>query len=290
MGVGWYSQWDKSVQIASGGQRTLVTRGDGSELLFRKSADGTWQSQTDASFRLVEYANPLPELRWTLTGPNSVEFFDARGRLRSIASPGEHYRLSYSSIDRLESVTDFRGRTLGFKYDAAGYVSQTSDSVTGTTTFAYEDGLMVAAHYPNGQWREFSYDKVNRVTYRDHKEDPSGKSSMSRGAALEDALVSDTVARGRAVAGFEKQSCPVPPPDPCTSAMRYEISVCIMAAEDRRNWRNTVECWPLVRSHDGRSPEEIVYYEFLYNSCITSSEYTYLVEREACKARYPQCG
>ena len=274
VGVGWFSKWDRSVNVDNGGHTAHVSRGDGSEWLFRKAPNGAWASVTNSAFTLTEFADDGNDLRWLLRGPGIVESFNVVGGLRHLAAPGESYQLRYAvGSGVLEAVTDFRNRKLHFAYDLAGNVSQVSDPEDGITVFDYVADYLVRATYPNGKSRHFGYTSSGKLIVGP---------LLGEGQKLP--ARSDTKIGSALIAKAE--NCP----SPCQPWMNLEISACILEAEGRRQVRDR-NC---LAAHEARVEQNptvagVVWSELLLDICLIDSTYTYLIDTLTCKGKYPQC-
>jgi YD repeat-containing protein len=273
LGAGWYSKWDRYLEIDNGSRRARISRGDGSELVFNKRPDGRWTDANEAGFSLLELGTDSNETGWLLKGPNTMETFDGLGRLTSLASAGESYQLAYSQASgALETVTDFMGRAIRFEYDAAGYVARVIDFGGGATTFRYAGDLMVATYYPNGQWREFSYAPDGKLVYSSRL---GGLKSLSNRAGAHGVQAKPTAL-----------SCPTP----CEPWMRTEISFCIAARQEEKNIRDN-GCYVDYESRVNSDPTiaGMAWARLMYDICIADSTYQYAMGVLACRMRYPQC-
>jgi RHS repeat-associated protein len=142
-------------------------------LVFQLQA-GVWKPDadvTDKLVRLVDGAGNTTGWTYTVAEDNSVESYDASGKLITIQSrSGVTHSLAYStsatpsSIAPYEglliSVTNSFGRTLSFKYDRSGLVKKMIDPDSHSYEYGYDGkGYLVSITYPDGQQRSYHYDE-----------------------------------------------------------------------------------------------------------------------------------
>ncbi len=116
MGANWRSNYDRYLNVASGGSAVSAERPDGQVLNFTLNGS-TWKSDSDVDLKLVQSGST-----WTLTDHNdTIETYSVasgKGTLTSItARDGYTQSLSYSGA-LLNSVTDSYGRSLNFTYNS----------------------------------------------------------------------------------------------------------------------------------------------------------------------------
>ena len=178
LGAQWRHNWDRS--IFSGDGLASVQRGDGNLHPYSAPSSGTtWVGDGDVNDRL----DRLADGGWLLTtAANVVEAYDSSGKLTSVTSAnGDVTTLSYSdgtatgpngavyddfptqALTRglLIRVTDFRGRSLQFKYDAREMMTRMIDpsggvykyTVTGTIP------LLNSVQFPDLNTRTYLYNE-----------------------------------------------------------------------------------------------------------------------------------
>lgn len=173
IGTNWTHTYAKRLYPIAGTMKAL--REDGQVLAFNASG-GSWVGDGDMPHTLVAITGG-----WELTAPdNSVETFDAAGRLISIRSPsGKVTALDYSDgtgsgpnggviegttrrlpVGLLIRVTDFTGRSLELFYGDNSYVARMVDAQGGTYLFAY-DSLrdLTSVTYPDTGTRVYLYNE-----------------------------------------------------------------------------------------------------------------------------------
>ncbi|HEX8012622.1 MAG TPA: DUF6531 domain-containing protein, partial [Casimicrobiaceae bacterium] len=164
IGVGWHSNWDMSVAMASDGTHATVVGGDGKSYLFSyNSSNGKWSSDQDVAATLVQIKDGNGYATgWTLTLPNgNVENYDALGRLTGLTvlgGPAASYALTYDSLGRLQTVSNGLGRQISFSYDSNSRVATLVDPNSGTTTYSYDSsGRLTSVTRADSRTRQYVY-------------------------------------------------------------------------------------------------------------------------------------
>ncbi|MGN6520515.1 MAG: RHS repeat domain-containing protein [Dokdonella sp.] len=204
LGPKWRHSWQSAVVVEPGliGQDTYayVTRPDGDYRHFRLSG-GAWLGRPDKPETLVEVISGGVRTGWTYTAAdNSIYRYDAAGRWLSLEQHGLVSTLTYSDATTPPSiapvsgllilVTDARGRSLQFRYDADGYLIEVTaadgqhlgiryktldTSVSGAPSRPVNLGLVAFVDRPDGSTREYKYDEpVNVAAYTSYKEQLTG--------------------------------------------------------------------------------------------------------------------
>ncbi len=162
IGARWRHTFDRSVNPNT---RT-VFRPDGKAFEYTfSSSTSTWTSQPNVTHTLVQLFTPsnVPAgWKFTNSDDDSVETYDANGRLVSIASrTGIVQTLSYDSLLRLSSVIDSFGRSLTFTYGASSRVSTMTDPAGNVFTYAYDSNNNLSTiTYPDTRVRAYPYEDV----------------------------------------------------------------------------------------------------------------------------------
>lgn len=183
LGLKWRHNWDRSVFAATTVAQAL--RGDGRGYQFTMPASGSvWRGDLDVLERLEK----MPDGSWKLTtAAEEVEVYDRKGRLASVTSPqGEVTTLAYSdgtasgpnggayedlpaqalASGLLLRVTDFRGRSLQFRYRFDGTLSRMIDPAG--QVYQYTVGgpfkTLTAVTYPTGRTRTYLYNEAAHTT------------------------------------------------------------------------------------------------------------------------------
>ncbi len=146
-------QWRHSYarEVVSDGETAVVHREDGSARFFNRFvADGPWEGSPERPERLAEQTGVSGATTgWTFHRPDdSVETYDADGRLLAIRRRGGLTQTLGYVDGRLATVSDPFGRTLRFEYTGA-QLSAVIDPAGGRIRYAYSDGRLRAVHYPD---------------------------------------------------------------------------------------------------------------------------------------------
>ena len=174
VGAGWHHNWAASVSNFYGPQ-ALLRRPDSKEFIFRLIA-GQWKPDVDVNVKLEAVTGG-----WKVTGSdNSVELYDATGKLTSLANAaGASVTLTYSDgttnpstggvledtgaalvAGYLIRVTDFRGRSLEFRYNSALKIVKVIDPQGQAYQYAYGTNSNIASvTYPGGGTRTYHFNE-----------------------------------------------------------------------------------------------------------------------------------
>jgi RHS repeat-associated protein len=162
-----------SVADGLGHVTTFTYDAFGHELAATDPLGKTETSTFDEAGRLVE--------RVDRNGEPTSYAYDLDGKLTEEASAnGESTKISYDGAERPVSVTN-QTQTLGFAYDGAGRVTETSASAIGaspaaTLSYAYDpSGNRTALIGPEGT-TSYGYDAYSRLTSLTAAGEPEGKS------------------------------------------------------------------------------------------------------------------
>ena len=175
-GANWTGYYERNIElnVGSGLSTVTVNRPEGGTLYFNLS-NGTWLSEADISDTLVQLTdvsgNPTG-WRYTVAADDSVETYDATGKLLSIADrAGRTQTLTYDlpvaaggddDPDTLDTVTDSTGRQLRFTYDANKRISTVTDPAGGVITYGYDiQNNLVSVQYPDGRSKTYLYENTS---------------------------------------------------------------------------------------------------------------------------------
>ncbi|HQU17313.1 MAG TPA: RHS repeat-associated core domain-containing protein, partial [Gammaproteobacteria bacterium] len=163
LGADWRGFYDRSVTLLSGqsSPTARVVRPDGKSFLFTLT-NGAWTPSPDVTARLesVEDASGNP-IGWKYTtSRNTVETYDATGRLLSLANRnGLTQTLTYDAAGDLTAVTGAFGRTLTFTYNGNHELVQMTDPAGATYQYGYDgDGNLTSVTDPDGATRTYLYE------------------------------------------------------------------------------------------------------------------------------------
>jgi len=175
IGAHWRHSFDRSLEYLSGATTSIATvfRPDGLQVVFTLQ-NGQWIADPDVADRLTEQTDLSGNLiGWIYFGATarSQEAYDANGNLLSITDiNGQVTTLAYSSASTstsvapsaglLLTVTDPRGRSLSFTYNAQGNVATVTQPDGGVLSYAYDtNGNLVTVTYPDTKTRQYVYNE-----------------------------------------------------------------------------------------------------------------------------------
>jgi len=175
IGAHWRHSFDRSLEYLSDGTTSTVTvfRPDGLQVVFTLRA-GQWTTDVDVADRLTTQTNAVGVITGWLYSDASTRYqeaYDANGNLLSITDTnGQVTALAYStastpasiapSAGLLLTVTDPRGRSLNFTYNAQGNVATATQPDGGVLGYAYDaNGNLVTVTYPDTKTRQYVYNE-----------------------------------------------------------------------------------------------------------------------------------
>jgi RHS repeat-associated protein len=175
IGTNWRHNFDRSVQYLQDGGFTGATilRPDGRQFLFTLQGS-QWVADADVADRLTEQtdASGNPSA-WTYfdAATRTVESYGANGALVSITNPdGQITTLAYSTASTpasvapaaglLLTVTDPRGRSLNFTYNAQSNIATVTLPDAGVLSYGYDSiGNLNKVTYPDTTYKQYVYNE-----------------------------------------------------------------------------------------------------------------------------------
>ena len=175
IGAHWRHSFDRSLEYLSDGTTSIATvfRANGLQVVFTLQ-NSQWTTDPDVSDRLTTQTNTSGGITGFLYFDSStryLEAYDANGNLLSITDTnGQVTTLAYStastpasvapSAGLLLTVTDPRGRSLNFTYNAQGNVATATQPDGGVLGYAYDtNGNLVTVTYPDTKTRQYVYNE-----------------------------------------------------------------------------------------------------------------------------------
>ena len=172
-GANWQHNWALRIEKLIPAE-VYATRPDGVRRTFVANGSGGWVGEADTPDVLVQTAGG-----WTLTSRNNeVETYDSEGRiLSSVDAMGRTTTFAYSdgtaatatiegtSIPLFEGtlirVTDFKGRSMSFGYNASGYLVRMTEPTGSNFLYQFDiaKGNLVAVTYPDDRTRTYHYNE-----------------------------------------------------------------------------------------------------------------------------------
>lgn len=187
MGPLWRHSFDRAIYLSSNSTTSTatITRDNGKAYYFTL-LDGSWTSDSDIDDILVQLTDAngvLTGWRYAVAADDSIETYDATGRLLTIADragrtqtltytdgtggPNGGYVLDASAnptttvlpTDLLLRVTDAFGRALNFGYDSNSHIEKITDPAGGIITYGYDtQSNLVSVQYPDGRSKTYLYE------------------------------------------------------------------------------------------------------------------------------------
>ncbi|WP_157265855.1 RHS repeat-associated core domain-containing protein [Thiobacillus thioparus] len=189
----WSYNYEQRIEPISATNPTSINviRPDGRVYTFT-FANNVWTSDADVNDRLTEQTDSSGNSlgwRYTLAADDSVETYDAIGKLLSITDRfGRTQTLAYDSLGRLARVTDVAGRQLDFTYDAINRIHAVTDPAGGVIAYGYDaSGNLASVTYPDGKTKTYLYENTtfphaltgitdeNGVRYATYRYDSQGR-------------------------------------------------------------------------------------------------------------------
>lgn len=173
-----------------------VYRPDGRTLMFTEQS-GTWVPDVDVKARLIETIDPQGNnTGWIYTTPEySKELYDEQGALTSVVTPqgrtvsfthendrllrvaneiGQYLTFEYApNTNRISQIQDQTGRIWTFEYDAQTNLVSTTNPLSQSTWYVYENGMF--PHAMTGlidmrgiRYASYGYDASGRAEFSQH--------------------------------------------------------------------------------------------------------------------------
>ncbi|MES9993737.1 MAG: hypothetical protein ABW098_17440 [Candidatus Thiodiazotropha sp.] len=150
----WLHDYQKRLYYNNNGIRPVIERvhpaGTRSQYLI-KLGENNWVDALGVVFPEMEERPDEPIERWKYTAPDGKsEFYDPQGRLvKELDSQGRATLMSYDG-DLLVQVTNWKGHTLDFAYDANGVLERVTDSTDHIYRYQFDsEGLLTRVTYPD---------------------------------------------------------------------------------------------------------------------------------------------
>ncbi|MBT2990752.1 MAG: hypothetical protein KME65_17485 [Candidatus Thiodiazotropha sp. (ex Ctena orbiculata)] len=150
----WLHGYEKRLYFSDSGIRPVIERvhpEDSRSLYLIKMGENNWVDALGIVVPQIEERLEEPAERWKYTAPDGKsEFYDPQGRLvKQLDSQGRATMLSY--VDgRLSQVSNWKGHTLDFAYDANGVLESVTDSTAHVYRYQFDsDGLLTSVSFPD---------------------------------------------------------------------------------------------------------------------------------------------
>ena len=156
---GWVHNY--GVRVFANATLARVVRPDGRAHVFAGNSAGEWSGETAVRERLFKLSpgDPAQPLWKYVTANNSIEWYDAQGRVVSITRRGGR---SYTVDQRdglMRGIRDTFGRGLVFAYDAQNRLSSVTTPEGTSIAYGYDtQGRLAQVSYPDGTTRSYLYE------------------------------------------------------------------------------------------------------------------------------------
>lgn len=163
MGERWRHSYQRSLHFYTDPTHALgAAKRPNGTVLFFDAAGNELHNRSGGAARLVAVDPPAgtPAVSWQLTlADDSVEAYDAGGRLLSLRTRAGLVTTMHWSGDRLTAVSDAFGRSLGLSYGANGRLQTVILPDSQSIGYVYDDeGRLIFATYPGSTAREYHYE------------------------------------------------------------------------------------------------------------------------------------
>jgi YD repeat-containing protein len=181
LGTAWRHAYDSVIASGltiNGAPAVLIARSNGMAYAFTVNSTTTYTSQdadvTDKLIGLTDTSGALISYQYTVAADNSIETYNAAGKLTSIQHrSGLIQTLTYSDAATpiavapkaglLIRITDAFGRQLNFTYDSSSRISTMTDPAGSQFLYSYDAGSNLAlVTYPDNKTKTYLY---NEATY-----------------------------------------------------------------------------------------------------------------------------
>ena len=160
LGFGWTHSYNINVSIDVS-NNAVIAYGDGHREIYAPNGSGGYISEPGIFNTLTSGGGAF-----TLTTKEQQKyFFNASGRLSSIADKNANtITLTYSGSN-LATITDAAGRAITFTSDANGRLTQITDPLGRTVQYAYDANTnLVTVTDLRGNVTQFAYDAFHQIT------------------------------------------------------------------------------------------------------------------------------
>lgn len=164
LGAHWRSGFAASIDRED--DTATLYRPDGQVLVFTRS-DDDWTADGDVTGKLQSLGGHDASDGWRYDTPdNTVELYDADGRLIEAQAPGRYdWTLTYDSGGQLSRVASATGRDLTLSHDGQGRITKITLPDGGEIQYGYDDNDNLSeVHYPADSKKSsitYEYDNAN---------------------------------------------------------------------------------------------------------------------------------
>lgn len=166
LGIGWRLSFESHVKESANGD-ILFTDGDGSQHLFAKKPDGTYQHPSGVYKKITKSSNGEVTIQ-ELDDSGISETYLSTGKLLSVSDKNSN-KLTYQYTDnKLTSLKDDVGRTISLSYNASGYLEGLQLYNGNTISYTYTDKHLTKVEYANATAEiyrtvQYEYDSTGKL-------------------------------------------------------------------------------------------------------------------------------
>ena len=155
IGAGWRSFYDRSLQVVSG-TSVRLHRANGRVMQM------TWNGSAWTSTLPAGYLTQISGGWQYVNHRNTIESYDASGRLAATSRGGLVTNFQYDAASRLVRVANPFGRALAFAYDGAGRVASVALPDGSTIGYGYDTrGNLVSTRFADNSIRQYAYENTS---------------------------------------------------------------------------------------------------------------------------------
>lgn len=162
VGQRWRHNYDRSIIVT--GDKAVVTNEAGLVHTFEDDGSGNWKpsaEDNDLTAALVS----IPTGYLYTTPRDTREYYNTDGRLTRIEfRGGESLNLTYDAFNRLSSVSDESGRSLGFSYNGSDKPIISMSTPDGVYSYGYGlNNNLSSVKKPDSKTRTYHYEDTNFI-------------------------------------------------------------------------------------------------------------------------------
>lgn len=178
----WMNNYEKRLNFNNYGIRPVLERvnpAEANSLYLVEIGEDTWADALGLVIPEMEERADEPVERWKYTDPDgNSEYYDPQGRLiKETDRQGRETTLTYVD-NRLARVSNWKGQTLDFTYNANGVLESVTDSMGYSYRYQFnEDGLLTSVAFPDETPDDLT-DNPTRIYRYEHEPIPHALTSI----------------------------------------------------------------------------------------------------------------
>lgn len=162
VGQRWRHNYDRFVVVT--GDKAVVTNEAGLVHTFEDDGSGNWKPIAEDN-DLTATLESIPTGYLYTTPSDTREYYNTDGRLIRIEfRGGESLNLTYDALNRLASVSDESGRSLGFSYNGSDKPIISMSTPDGVYSYSYGlNNNLTSVTKPDTKTRKYHYEDTNFI-------------------------------------------------------------------------------------------------------------------------------